>query len=564
MKEKHRIEGDNFMVSTDGGKTWKVERVATQAEKDSYAAHKAKKKDEKPKLTEEQKKPGMMPSMQRVDKKVITSGPKADTPTNTGEPALEHATVWEEGKAKVPYGMSEAYGPKGVRNLNEHRKHYGLPPISEKSTKDQIKAAAGELQQKAIEVNPELVDHYMRERNPKPNAKLEEALKKKGYGITNADLRKAVADKAISADEIRSAYKDDQWWFRALDTRKKRISREEYDKKMKEPGAIKQGDKTFFGDDSENPHLYTEYEPYDPKKPEAKVEVKSGPGVINPARQPFTKRGYIPPKPATYAPWWMQDIVKTTGAANDLMRVKQYMPWQAEPEVYLPDATFYDPTRELAANAEQANIQTQGLAAFTGPQALSARSSAIQGQGAKNAADIMARYNNLNVGIANQLSGQRSDIMNTAAQNQANMDTQLWDKYTIANQQFDNAKNQARQHLRQSYIDAITNRAKTQALNTLYPNYYTDPSRGGFVNFKGDPNKIRANRPDFTNEYRDAFELTGSHAGTMDYLRYKKGMPATKGAYDGYGVGYDESANYLKNQKYPGPGASYNTTTEAK
>jgi len=300
------------------------------------------------------------------------------------------------------------------------------------------------------------------------------------------------------------------------------------------------------------------------KKPEEKVEVQPGPGVINPARQPFTKRGYIPPKTAAYAPWWMQDIVKTTGAANDLMRVKQYMPWQAEPEVYLPDATFYDPTRELAANAEQANIQTQGLAAFTGPQALSARSSAIQGQGAKNAADIMARYNNLNVGIANQLSGQRSDIMNTAAQNQANMDTQLWDKYTVANQQFDNAKNQARQHLRQSYIDAITNRAKTQALNTMYPNYYTDPSRGGFVNFKGDPNKIRANRPDFTNEYRDAFELTGSHAGAMDYLRYKKGMPATKGAYDGYGEGYDESANYLKNQKYPGPGASYNTTTEAE
>jgi hypothetical protein len=255
----------------------------------------------------------------------------------------------------------------------------------------------------------------------------------------------------------------------------------------------------------------------------------------------------------------MQDIVKTTGDAADLMRIKRYMPWQAEPEVYMPEATFYDPARELAANAEQANIQTQGMAAFTGPQALSARSAAIQGQAAKNAADIMSRYNNLNVGIANQLSQERTNIMNTAAQNQANLDTQLWDKYTVANQQFDNAKNLARQHLRQSYIDAITNRAKTQALNTLYPNYYTDPSWGGFVHFKGDPNKLTPTRPDLTNDYYNALELTGDPKLAMEYLRLQKGIPEK-----GSGFGYDESANYLRNQRYPGTGAAYSQQTEGE
>lgn len=181
------------------------------------------------------------------------------------------------------------------------------------------------------------------------------------------------------------------------------------------------------------------------------------------------------------APWWLQDIVGVAGAFGDLNRIKRYPPWQATPNVHLPGATFYDPTRELAANAEQANIQTQGLAAFTGPQALSARSAQIQGQALKNAADVMGRYNNLNVGLANQLEQSRANILNTASQNQANLDTQLWDKYTIMNQQFDNSKAQARQELRKHYINAITNRAKTQALNTLYPNFQVLPETGGYV-----------------------------------------------------------------------------------
>jgi len=245
-----------------------------------------------------------------------------------------------------------------------------------------------------------------------------------------------------------------------------------------------------------------------------------------------------------YAPWWLQDIVKTSGAAADLMRINRYLPWQATPETRLPDATFYDPTRELAANAEQANIQTQGLAAFTGPQALSARSSAIQGQAAKNAADIMARYNNMNVQLANQLSQERTSIMNQAASNKANLDTQLFDKYTIANQQFDNAKNMARQNLRQSYIDAITNRAKTQALNTLYPNFYTDPITGGFVNKTGYANIYGT--PQGSTEMDEVEKIIKRFPGTTAkeaYEIYRKGKGADSSP-------YSEADEYRKAQGY--------------
>lgn len=273
--------------------------------------------------------------------------------------------------------------------------------------------------------------------------------------------------------------------------------------------------------------------------PEEKKNTTVPPQVIK-------RNSPVPVKGGAYAPWWLQDIVKTSGAAADLARVNRYLPWQATPEVRLPDATFYDPTRELAANAEQANIQTQGLAAFTGPQALSARSSAIQGQAAKNAADIMARYNNMNVQLANQLNQERTSIMNTAAQQKAALDTQLFDKYTIANQQFDNSMNMARQNLRQSYIDAITNRAKTQALNTLYPNYYTDPSRGGMLTFAPDFSKIPAEQPDNTNDYYEALRITGDPDRALRYLELRN-----KGAInDPYGErnAYRRSMNYPEEQ----------------
>lgn len=183
------------------------------------------------------------------------------------------------------------------------------------------------------------------------------------------------------------------------------------------------------------------------------------------------------------APWWLQDIVKTAGAAGDFFRVKKYSPWQASAGVKLANPTFMDPTRQLAANAELANIGTQGAAIFSGPQAFNARASQIQGQAAQNVANTLAGVHNANVGIANQFEMANTQIMNSASDRKAQLATSLYDKNVIANQQFDNEKAMARQNLRQSYIGAITNRAQTQAMNQMYDQYAVDPSTGGFINF---------------------------------------------------------------------------------
>jgi len=186
------------------------------------------------------------------------------------------------------------------------------------------------------------------------------------------------------------------------------------------------------------------------------------------------------PQPAE---WWLQDTIKTTGAFGDLMGIKKQMPWAPRVDLETPRPTFLDPTRELAANAEQANIQTQGMAQFAGPQAASARASSIQGTAAKNAADILSKYNNANVNVANQFEMQSTNIRNQEQLANQGATQRMYDQNVIANQQFDNAKLAMRNNLRNQYTNAMTNRAKTDALNQMYPQYAVSPGTGGFMHF---------------------------------------------------------------------------------
>jgi hypothetical protein len=183
----------------------------------------------------------------------------------------------------------------------------------------------------------------------------------------------------------------------------------------------------------------------------------------------------------TSAKWWLQDTVNTMGAFGDLARVKKQMPWEARVDLEEPRPVFLDPTRELAAQSEQANIASQASGQFAGAQAQGARLSAIQGQGAESAANTLSRINNANVGIANQFEGQQVGIRNQENMLNQQMANRVYDKNVIANQQFDNAKTAGRSNLRQSYNTGVTNKWKTDALNQMYPNYQTDPSVGGRV-----------------------------------------------------------------------------------
>ena len=196
------------------------------------------------------------------------------------------------------------------------------------------------------------------------------------------------------------------------------------------------------------------------------------------------------PVPGSRAQTWLQDTIKTTGAFSDLMGIKKYMPYGQYANLGTPRPTYLDPTRELAANSEQANIQTQGAAQFAGAQGLSSRSAGIQGQASKNAADVLAKYNNANSNIANQFELKANDIRNqNGLLNQATTQ-RMYDQNTVANQQFDNSKLALKNQVRNYYANGITNKWRTDALNQMYENYRVHPESGGEMAYRPTPKTV--------------------------------------------------------------------------
>lgn len=236
---------------------------------------------------------------------------------------------------------------------------------------------------------------------------------------------------------------------------------------------------------------------------------------------------------------WAQDRLNRLNAGLDYFSNKKYLPWAANyhPEMLSP--TFYDHTRELAAQSEQANITNQALGQFMGAQDLSSRAASIQGQGAKAAADTLGRYNNLNVGVANQFAGNNLQIRNEAQRYNQAQNKQLYDQNVIGNQQNNNTKRVLRHNLADSENTLLTNMWKTDALNQQKPQYAIDPSPGGRMHFT----KGRVVKPTSYKDYLDyAKELESSNIDPImkkELLRnYMKGSASSQSALEASLEGY--------------------------
>jgi hypothetical protein len=187
--------------------------------------------------------------------------------------------------------------------------------------------------------------------------------------------------------------------------------------------------------------------------------------------------------------FWLQDKLRGMQDLRNRFGVKKYMPRNFRVDPVITPPTFYSPERELAANEEMVNATLDTLRAFTGPQQLSARASEIAGKGAANAANILGRYNNMNVDVANRDVLRRDALMSAAAEFNTKGLSDYYDKTVIANQAYDNAKRAMDENIVNTVNNAITNAAYTSNLNTLFPTFNIDPTTGGYVDF--DRNKAR-------------------------------------------------------------------------
>lgn len=184
-------------------------------------------------------------------------------------------------RVKEPYSEKEAFGPEGLKRLNDFIKtHRGEEyKLKEGATKAEMEKAAGELQKHMGKEYTDLVYDYMVNKSHQPNYKLREKLPE-GYEPTNEGVKKAIEDGKLKKEDVVDAYKDDKWWYRALDVREVPLPRDEYEKAIKREGAIKQGDNLYFNEDPNEPEVYTKYVPIDKETKEGteKKEPEEGTG----------------------------------------------------------------------------------------------------------------------------------------------------------------------------------------------------------------------------------------------------------------------------------------------
>ncbi len=199
-------------------------------------------------------------------------------------------------------------------------------------------------------------------------------------------------------------------------------------------------------------------------------------------------------KSAPKADWWLQDTINTFGALGDASMIQKQQPWDTTVDLKAPISRYDDPTKELDSNLGLYRQTADTLAQFTGPQGLTSRMSQARGQAAKSAADITKRYNTRNLALANAQEVRSADVANKEALMNRQVNKGLYDATMLADENFNKEKMAARVNRRGLYNQAITNRAKTQALNQMYPDYAVDPASGGFMLHTPNPRNASATK----------------------------------------------------------------------
>jgi len=160
----------------------------------------------------------------------------------------------------------------------------------------------------------------------------------------------------------------------------------------------------------------------------------------------------------------------------NMATVKKQYPWQPNLTYATPETYYVDPSRALAASAEQMNAARQSAAMFAGPQS---RYSFNAGQYGKNTADIIGQYAMQNVGLGNTAAQQRAAIQNKQREGDYQGALDMYKGTVMADQQYQNAMRQARAAALQAYAQGDQNAATLYNINaTESENFYIDPRTG--------------------------------------------------------------------------------------
>ena len=235
----------------------------------------------------------------------------------------------------------------------------------------------------------------------------------------------------------------------------------------------------FYGNNPLN-QLAQVKEPGEPEEttPEEEIDIEPGETPV--------------PAPLPDPEFWTQDLLKMGALAmrdRDLL-----LPYQ--PSVEIPQAGYVleEPTRQLADINEQLNIAGQALGAFAGPQSLSARLSSAQGEAFKQSANALAQVQARNIGTVTRGKMVDSQLEAAAKREQRDRTVKYVEDTNLAVQNYMDERNLDREQFADLAANALTNRANTYNLNTLYPYYNIDPTTG-FIDFAGNTPSLALTQP---------------------------------------------------------------------
>ena len=228
--------------------------------------------------------------------------------------------------------------------------------------------------------------------------------------------------------------------------------------------------------------------------------------------------------------WTNADKLNLLNSFINLAGVRRSTPFEPTMKFNRPETRYLDPSRALAANAEQYNAARQAAGMFAGPQS---RYSFNAGQFGKNAADIIAQTSNQNVQLGNVAANQAADITNKQIMYDAQRAKRLYDAGVIGEQQYQNSMKQARAGVLQAYGQGMKNAADIfntslsqspyYAVNagtgTIY--FHTPKSQADFYNQSSNNNKNVMSPEEFSKYMKD----NGFKEPTYnDYTKYLQQM----------------------------------------
>ncbi len=202
----------------------------------------------------------------------------------------------------------------------------------------------------------------------------------------------------------------------------------------------------------------------------------------------------IPPPTKKDTPFWLQDELGLANAMDAKMSLKKRYPWAPQYDQIQIDATFDDPTREIAAIGEQASIVADAAGAFGGSKRGITAALAAQGKAATQIADAVNKVHTNNIKTANDIKVKNAELQYKTQVLNNNELKQLYDNTVLTEENYDNSLRKANAAITTQLQAAYTNRANTANLNSIYPQFDIDPSTGGMINitdpkaFYADPN----------------------------------------------------------------------------